>query len=85
MAFIKEIREVELEKKSDVKLGKTILPFGVNGAFGVIQALPTHFSNDIPRKSIGTKPYILMDQFFNYCDECYYDDELDWGIWIHDK
>ena len=85
LALIREIKEVELQKKSNIDLGKTILPFGTDGAFGVIQALPTHFSDDIPRKAIGTKPYILMNQFFNYSDECYYDDEFDWGIWIHDE
>lgn len=84
LAFICEIKEINIEKKSNVNLGKTILPFGVDGAFGVIQALPTHFSDDIPRKAIGTKPYILMNQFYNYSGECYYDEELDWGIWIHE-
>lgn len=84
LAFIKEIKQVELNKKSNVNLGKTILPFGTEGAYGLIQALPTHFSEDIPRKAIGTKPYILMNQFFSYSDECYYDDELDWGVWIHE-
>ena len=85
LAFIKEIKEVNLNKKSDVNLGNTILPFGTDGAFGVIQALPTHFSDGIPRKAIGTKPYILMNHFYNYSGECYYDEELDWGIWIHEE
>ena len=85
LAFISEIKEVELDKKTNVDLGKTILPFGTDGAFGVIQALPTHFSEDIPRKAIGTKPYILMNQFYRYSGECYYDDELKWGVWIHEK
>ena len=79
------IHEINLKKKSNIDLGKTILPFGVDGAYGVIQSLPTHFSEDIPRKAIGTKPYILMDQFYKYSSECYYDEELNWGIWIHDK
>jgi len=84
LAFISEIKEIDMEKKENVKLGKTILPFGTDGAFGVIQALPTHFSEDLPRKAIGTKPYILMNQFFDYTEECYYDNELNWGIWIHE-
>ena len=83
LAVISEIKEIEIEKKEYVRLGKTILPFGIEGAFGIIQALPTHFSEDIPRKSLGTKPFILMNQFFKYSEECFYDDELDWGIWIH--
>lgn len=84
LAYINKIDEVNLEMKSNVNLGKTILPFGTEGAFGVIQALPTHFSDTIPRRAIGTKPYVLMNKFYNYSGECYYDDELDWGIWIHD-
>lgn len=85
LACISEIKEVNLEKKSDVKLGKTILPFNVKEAFGVIQSLPTHFSEEIPRKANGTQPWILMNNFFEYSDEIYYDNELKWGIWIHNK
>ena len=83
LAIISEIKEIDLEMKNNVKLGKTILPFGTDGAFGIIQALPTHFSDSIPRKAIGTKPYLLMNQFFNYSGDCYFDSELDWGVWIH--
>lgn len=84
IAMIEKIDEIELEKESKIKLGKTILPFGTSGAFGTIQSLPTHFSGSIPRKSQGTKPFILMEQFFNYSEECYYDTELEWGVWIHE-
>lgn len=83
LAIISEIKEIDLEMKNNVKLGKTILPFGTEGAFGVIQALPTHFSDSIPRKAIGTKPYLLMNQFFDYSGDCYFDSELNWGVWIH--
>ena len=72
-----------MEKHTNVKLGKTILPLGLNGAFGTIQALPTHFTDTIPRKAVGTKPFILMDQFFDYPDECHYDEEKEWGVWFH--
>jgi len=84
LVTVSEIKEITLEKKSNVKLGKTILPFGTNGAFGTIQALPTHFSDTIPRKAIGTKPFILMDQLFDYSDECYFDEEMGWGVWLHE-
>jgi len=80
---ITEIKELELNKQENVKLGKSILPLGLNGAFGTIQALPTHFTDTIPRKTAGTKPFILMDQFFDYPEECFYDKEMDWGVWFH--
>ncbi len=83
LATISEIKEVELEKQTNVKLGKTLLPLGLNGAFGAIQALPTHFTDTIPRKAVGTKPFILMNQFFDYPNECDYDREMGWGVWLH--
>ena len=42
-----------------------------------------HLQKEALYAEIGTKPYILMNQFYNYSEECYYDEELDWGIWIH--
>ena len=85
LACISEVKEVNLEKRTGVKLGKTILPFNVKEAFGVIQSLPIYFSNSIPRKAIGTQPWILMNQICDYPDECYYDKELDLGIWKKKK
>lgn len=80
---ISEIKEINLEKRFNAKLGKTILPLGVKGAYGTIQALPTHFTDTIPRKAAGTKPFIMMNQFFDYSEECHYDEEMDWGVWFH--
>ena len=82
LAMIKSIEIVDLYKKSEVKLGKTILPFGTEGAYGILQALPVSFSDDVPRKTVETKPFILMDTYFDYYGECYYDEELDKGIWL---
>jgi CRISPR-associated protein Cas5t len=83
LAFIEKVDEVNMELKENVKLGKTILPIDTEGAFGIIQALPTHFSDSIPRKSLGTRPFILMDDFFEYSGKSYYDEDLKLGVWIH--
>ena len=82
LAMIKQVDIVDLKKKTNVKLGKTILPFGTEGAYGILQALPISFSQDIPRKTLETRPFILMENYFDYSDECYYDEELDKGIWL---
>lgn len=82
LAMIKSVEEVDLNMKKNVELGKTILPFGTKGAYGILQALPVSFSDTIPRQTGQTKPFILMDQYFQYEDECYYDEELDKGIWV---
>lgn len=82
LAMIKKVDVVELNKKSNVTLGKTILPFGTQGAYGILQALPVSFTETIPRQAAKTEPFILMNEYFEYPDECYYDSELDKGIWL---
>ena len=64
LATISEIKKIELEKQTNVKLGKTILPLGLNGAFGTIQALPTHFTGTIPRKAVRTKTIYINESIF---------------------
>lgn len=83
LAKVSEIKHLELEEKTGKKLGKTILPFGIKGAYGLVQALPNHFTDSIPRKAVGVKPYLLMDEFFIYSEKCLYDTEMDWAIWLH--
>lgn len=83
LVTVSQIKQVNLDERSNVQLGKTILPLGTEGAYGIIQALPTHFTDTIPRKAVGTKPFIMMNQFFEYTQECSYDEEMEWGIWFH--
>lgn len=83
LVTVSQIKQVNLDERSHVQLGNTILPLGTEGAYGTIQALPTHFTDTIPRKAVGTKPFIMMNQFFDYTQECLYDDEMEWGIWFH--
>lgn len=80
---IEKIDIIDLEKDKNIPLGKTILPIDTKGAYGIIQALPTHFTKTMPRESLGTQPFILMNNFFEYEDECYYDDEFNWGVWFY--
>ena len=77
------IEKVELKATENVKLGNTILPFWVEGSHGLVQALPTQFTDTIPRKAVGVKTYLMMNEFFTYKDKCPYDEEKDWGIWFH--
>ena len=80
---VSEISIIDLEEKENPPLGKTILPFGLKDAFGVIQALPTHFTDTIPRKVLGVKPYLLMNNFFEYKGKLPYDAEKGWAVWFH--
>jgi len=83
LAMVEDIREMVLEQQSDVRLGCSLLPFPMEGIYGVIQALPTHFTNEIPRKAVGTRPFYLVDRFIQYKRIVWFDKEKDWGVWIH--
>ena len=84
MAMVEEIKEVNLEKRSSVPIGGCVIPFPMDGIYGVIQALPTHFSDDIPRKAVGTRPFYLVDRFIRYDKQpILFDSEKKWGVFIH--
>lgn len=62
LATVNSILEVNVEPKEQLsKLKGTIIPFSKYRIAGPIQALPIYFSNTIPRRNIGTKPYYLLD------------------------
>lgn len=82
---VEGITTLKLDKTTETRLGKTILPLGTEGAYGTFHSLPTHFTNEIPRKAKGIKPYILMKEFFRYEKECLADPDKQWGVWFHGK
>jgi CRISPR-associated protein Cas5t len=86
LAMADEITEVSLTTKKGAKLGGTLVPFPNTGVYGAIQALPTHFSDSIPRKALGTRPFYIVRDFINYdAGELPYDEEKQWGVWWHGR
>lgn len=84
LAMVEEIKEIELEERIGVPLGGTVIPFPLEGIFGPLQALPTHFTDEIPRKTVGTRPFYMVDSFISYDKRPMpYDKEKNWGIWFH--
>lgn len=62
LASVIEIKEIQAESKSELTdLKGTIIPFGKYVIAAPIHALPMYFSDSIPRRNIGTKPYYLLD------------------------
>jgi len=62
LASVVEISEITVEPTENLNhLRGTILPFGKYLMAAPIQALPAYFSDTIPRRNIGTKPYYLLD------------------------
>ncbi|MCX7884912.1 MAG: type I-B CRISPR-associated protein Cas5b [Caloramator sp.] len=86
IAMVDEIKEIELKKADKMALfGGTTVPFPKNNIFGMIQALPSHFTDTIPRKTVGVKPYHVVEGFRSIpINEYYYDEELNMGVYIHE-
>jgi len=60
LATVERIDEVVLNKKKGLKIAGTVFPLKMGKAYGQLQALPTHFSNTLPRKNIGTQPFYII-------------------------
>lgn len=84
LATVKSIDEVELEQKSETTYYNTILPFPDLQLHGQIQALPTHFTADIPRRQCGTRAFCLITEKINYEGDVLHDADKDWGVYLHE-
>lgn len=94
LVMVEKIDSLALERKTNVRVGGTIFPFSpalkINGS---LQALPMHFTEDMPRRAVGTRPFCLVETDFSerainqmpqiYPNEIFYDVEKDWGIYFH--
>lgn len=75
---------VELKETVGVQLGHCVLPFPMEGIYGAIQSLPTHFTDEIPRRAVGTRPFYLLDKFIYYDRQpILFDEEKEWGVFMH--
>jgi len=61
LASILSIKSLELQSVASVNLAGTVVPFKGYRLAAPIQALPTHFSEDFPRRNLGTRPFYLLD------------------------
>ncbi len=61
LATIVSIDEVELKEISNAsKIKGQVIPFAGNYLPGTIQAIPKYFTDEIPRRTIGTEAYSII-------------------------
>ena len=73
-------------EKENFMVGGIILPFPpIWSLNGIIQALPTHFSDTFPRKAIGTRSWFLVKDFQKYKGKGWVDEEKGWGVIIKEE
>lgn len=85
LATVKSIKEIELESKSETTYQNTILPFPDSQLHGQVQALPTHFTAEIPRRPCGLRAYCLVTEKIKYQGDVLHDPDLGWGVYLHKR
>lgn len=85
LATVKSIEQVELENKSETTYQNTLLPFPDAQLYGQVQALPTHFTAEIPRRPCGTRAYCLITEKIAYHGDVWHDPKMDWGVYLHER
>lgn len=76
------VREVELSR-SETTLKGTAVPFPFSGASGLVMALPTVMSPDLPRQAIGVRPWLLVREDSTVdSPEVWHDEEYGHGVYF---
>ncbi|MCU7495369.1 MAG: type I-B CRISPR-associated protein Cas5 [Ignavibacteria bacterium] len=93
LAFVSSVKVIDVDLKENTRIGGSIFPFKTKGLYGMLQALPSYFSEEIPRKARDTRPFYLVESDFSgarlsmrpiMSSEPYlFDDEMNWGIYLH--
>lgn len=86
LASVREIKKIEVLEKNNLSgLKGTIIPFKGKLMPGLVQALPQYFSNTIPRKNIGTRPYYILESNYQQKESInakgIFDPEKEWDVY----
>ena len=85
LAMVEEIKRVKLVQAENFKVGGTLLPFPPMWELsGIIQALPTHFTDTFPREPQGTRAWFIVKDFQKYSGKGWVDEEKGWGVIIEE-
>lgn len=89
LATVETIDEINLKPLSELnQLKGTVVPMKTVPLGAPIQALPISFTNEIPRRSMRTRPFFLMEYDYEQPETIqekgFYDQQLDHQIYWHD-
>ena len=86
LAFVKEVKTLELQLIEEAIFQYTILPFPFQGVASPILALPISFTDTIPRRPTSVRPFHIIEKSTSVKGErIFVDPEKGWGVFIHDS
>ena len=83
LASVDSIEKIELDHVEETVYTGTLLPFPSGQLTGTLHALPTHFTNEIPRRPQGIRPFIAVTKENRYKGESLEDRSMGWGVYMH--
>jgi CRISPR-associated protein Cas5t len=85
LAFVKEVKTIELQSTKEAAFQYTLLPFPFEGVAEPIFALPVAFDDAIPRRPIAVKGFYIIQKPVEVRGEnLFVDSEKGWGVFIHE-
>jgi len=82
LAYVKCIKTVELEKRPDVEINHTMVPF-TGEIPGQVISLPSDFTDAAQRKPLNVRSYAIITSKQHIRDG-FFDAEKECGVFIHD-
>lgn len=87
LAMVQSVDEVELEETAEaMKVRGTLVPQRLTQSRVMSHALPTHFTEDIPRRAMGTQVFAIVRQEAEIASgEALLDNAFGWGVYFHGR
>lgn len=89
LASVNSVEQVELQTVEELReLKGTIVPMGRASLSAPIQALPVSFTNETPRRNLGTRPFYLLEHDYRQMEPIpisgFCDPEMKIEVFWHD-
>jgi CRISPR-associated protein Cas5t len=85
LTTVHAIERIGLKRVGQTIYTGTLLPFPNEQIMGTLHALPTHFTQDQPRRPQGIRPFIAVTKENKYKGESLEDDSMGWGVYLYGK
>lgn len=83
LATVNSIEKIELKKVEKTVYKGTLLPFPNEQLTGTLHALPTHFTQDQPRRPAGIRPFLAVTREHEFIGDSLEDSELGLGVYLY--
>ncbi len=85
LATVESIEKIVLKKVTETNYCGTLIPFPNDQISGTLHALPTHFTQDQPRRPQGIRAFLAVTKRNGYVGDAWEDNDKGWGVYFYGK